>query len=95
MEKTILIDEKYIPFKSTGATPLRYQAQFQRSFFKDLINIVDGGLKKDAAGEFAIEVEDISNINMDTFYNIAWVFAKTADKTIPSPEDLPLSLTFF
>ena len=36
MEKTIIIDGKEIRFKTNGATPLRYKAQFGRDYFKDI-----------------------------------------------------------
>lgn len=77
MEKTITIDGKEITFKSTGATPMRYKAQFGREFFADLTMIAG------TTGEF--KKEDISSVNFETFYNIAWTLAKAANKDIPSP----------
>lgn len=67
MEKVINVDNKNIIFKSTAATPLRYKAQFGRDFFNDLMKL------------------DPKNTDLDTevIYNIIWVLAKTADKTIP------------
>ena len=75
MEKTLTIDGKQITFKSTGATPLRYKQQFGKDFFAEIAKMSKGSSKK-----FALE-----NLDMEAFYNIAWVFAKTADKTIPEP----------
>lgn len=80
MEKTLIIDNKEIKFKSTAATPLRYKAQFQSDFFKDLINI-DGG-KKIAKNKDDI---DMTSIDIEVIYNIIWILAKTADKNIPDP----------
>ena len=72
METTIKIDGKDVTFKSTGSAPLRYKMQFKRDFFADLI-------KLDKAKN------DITLIDLEVFYNIAWVYAKTADPTIPPP----------
>lgn len=67
MEKVINIDNKNIKFKSTAATPLRYKAQFGRDFFNDLMKL---------------EPEN-TELDTEVVYNIIWVLAKTADKTIP------------
>ena len=75
MEKTLTIDGKQVVFKSTGATPLRYKQQFGKDFFAEIAKMSKGSSKK----------FDLENLDMEAFYNIAWVFAKTADKTIPEP----------
>ncbi|MOA46561.1 hypothetical protein D3C78_1690880 [compost metagenome] len=49
------------------------------------MNIVEGGFKRDRHGEIKVDVDDVSKINIETFYNIAWVFAKTADNSILPP----------
>ncbi|WP_019243644.1 MULTISPECIES: hypothetical protein [Bacillus] len=79
MEKTLIIDGKEIKFKSTGAAPLRYKHQFGRDFFADIMSMRKLTEKK------KITPEDIKLIDFDLFYNLAWVWAKTADKTIPEP----------
>ncbi|MNW36741.1 hypothetical protein D3C74_137590 [compost metagenome] len=85
MEKTIVIDGKTVSFKTTGATPLRYKQQFRKDFFADLVSLVG---KLDSKKEInEIEADDITNINFEIFYNIAWTFAKTADKSIAAPLD--------
>jgi hypothetical protein len=82
MEKTLTIDGKKVRFKSTGATPLRYKAQFQKDFFADILKLNSlKGLQK--AEE--IKSEDIEKIDFDVLYNITWVLAKTADKEIAEP----------
>lgn len=73
MEKTIKIDGKDVSFKSTGAVPKRYKAQFGRDFFKDLIKMGNGA-KLDA-----------NSIDFDVLYDIAWTLAKTADPSIKDP----------
>mgnify|MGYP001183585474 CR=1 FL=1 len=86
MEKTIVIDGKQVRFKSTGAIPMRYKAQFGRDFYSDLVSIVGKVDMKKASNE-GIDASDIdiSKINFEIFFNIAWTFAKTADPSIPAP----------
>ena len=73
MEKIINIDGRDVTFKTNGAVPLRYKLQFHRDFFGDIMKmqtLTDG---------------DMSTLDLEVFYNIAWIFAKTADPTIPTP----------
>ena len=84
MEKTIEIDGKKIRFKTNGATPLRYKAQFGKDFFKEILKLaplekLQGKDKKD------ITSEDLEALDFEVFYNIAWIMAKTNDPTIPEP----------
>ncbi|MFD2442934.1 hypothetical protein ACFSO7_02940 [Bacillus sp. CGMCC 1.16607] len=78
MEKTILIDEKKITFKSTGATALRYKAQFGKDYLTEI-------LKLDKLKKFNMEDGNIDGADFEVFYNIAWVMAKTADQSISDP----------
>lgn len=73
MEKTLVIDSKEVTFKGTGALPLRYKMQFGKDYFAEISKM--GNNKKVDAGQ----------IDMEVFFNLAWVMAKTADKNIPSP----------
>jgi hypothetical protein len=79
MEKTIVIDGKKVRFKSNGATPLRYKAQFGKDYFKEILKLAP--LQK----LDAISSEDLAILDFDVFYNIAWIMAKTAEPTIPEP----------
>ncbi len=82
MEKTILIDGQKVRFKTNGATPLRYKAQFQKDYFKEILKmapLAKFGGKKD------FKPEDLDALDFDIFFNIAWIMAKTADSTIPEP----------
>lgn len=72
MEKIIKIDGKDVVFKSTGSAPLRYKMQFKRDFFADILKMQD------------IE-NNLEKIDLEILYNIAWIFAKIADPTIPPP----------
>ena len=81
MEKTIEIDNKQVRFKSTAATPLRYKAQFGKDFFVDIMKLSSiEGLNTEK-----IDINKIDKLDFEVFYNIIWVLAKTADKTIPEP----------
>jgi hypothetical protein len=82
MEKTITIDGKDIRFKTNGATPLRYKAQFGKDYFKEILKMAPlekmGGKKK-------VEAKDLEVLDFEVFYNIAWIMAKTANPEIPEP----------
>ena len=80
MEKTVEIDGKKIRFKSNGATPLRYKAQFGKDYFKEILKLAPlQNLKR------KITPVDLAALDFDVFYNITWILAKTADPTIPEP----------
>lgn len=82
MEKTITIDGKQVRFKSNGATPLRYKAQFGKDYFKEILKMSPlEQLKK----KKNIEPKDLEALDFEVFYNIAWIMAKTADPSIPEP----------
>lgn len=81
MEKIIEIDGKQVRFKSTAATPLRYKAQFGKDYFSEILKLE--GLTKLKNSKDNAKV--LSQIDFDTFYNIVWILAKTADKDIPAP----------
>lgn len=74
-----MIDGKNVSFKSTGATPLRYKAQFGNDFFAEIMKL-EGMVKVGAKGK-----TDISGIDFEVFYNLAWTLAKTADQSIKDP----------
>ena len=75
MEKTIIIDGKEIALKVTGATPLRYKAQFGRDFFNELSKL-EKATKKGSKG--------LESLDFELFYNLTWLLAKTANKDIPT-----------
>lgn len=83
MIKTITIDGKQVTFKSNGATPMRYKAQFGRDFMKDVVKMAPIA---EHAGKDDISLEVIEMIDFEVFSNILWVFAKTADpQNVPDP----------
>lgn len=86
MEKTIIIDDKPVRFKSTGATPLRYKMQFGRDFFAEILTLnALSEIKVNSKGEIDLDNFDVNKIDFETFYNIAWSLAKTADNSLPDP----------
>lgn len=83
MEKTITIDGKAVRFKTNGATPLRYKAQFGKDYFKEILKLAP--LQKLQKSKKGISAEDMHHLDFEVFYNISWIMAKTADPTIPEP----------
>ena len=88
MEKTLVIDGRQVPFRSTGAFLLRYKMQFQRDALKDLVKLGPLIKQVQAMGETE-DMEQLANIietlDLQLFYNFAWVLAKVADNSIPEP----------
>ncbi|SFI36184.1 MULTISPECIES: hypothetical protein [unclassified Bacillus (in: firmicutes)] len=81
MEKTIIIDNKEVRLKSTGATPIRYKSQFGKDFFSEIMKL-NHLTKIDTEN---LEASDFSMLEMDIFYNFVYVLAKTVDRTLPDP----------
>lgn len=85
MEKTLVIDGKNIRFKTNGAIPLRYKAQFGRDYFKDILKMMPASKSKKKKNAAEYDVESLEAIDFEVFYNIAWVLAKTGNPEIPDP----------
>jgi hypothetical protein len=83
MEKTITIDGQKVRFKSNGATPLRYKAQFGRDYLKEILKM--SPLDKSKSKKKDLDSKDLEVLDFEVFYNICWIMAKTADPTIPEP----------
>lgn len=84
MEKTILIDGQEIRFKTNGATPMRYKAQFGKDYFKEILKMMP--LEQLAAKEQKeMDAEDFETLDFEVFYNMAWIMAKTANPEIAEP----------
>ena len=81
MEKTIIIDNKEVKFRSTAATPLRFKAQFGRDYFAEIIKLNKLSDFKEEKSNYEV----LENADFEIFYNIIWVLAKTANKSIPDP----------
>ena len=74
--------EKPLQFKTNGATPLRYKAQFGKDYFKEILKLAP--LEK-LAGKKKVDAKDLEVLDFEVFYNIAWIMAKTANPDIPDP----------
>ena len=81
MEKIIAIDGKQVKSKSTGAYLLRYKAQFGRDAIQDIFKLM-GAIDTETG-----EITNIEALDLELFYNLVWVLAKTADPDIPPPMD--------
>ncbi|WP_163102252.1 hypothetical protein [Peribacillus alkalitolerans] len=81
MEKTLVIDGKQVRIKSTGATALRYKAQFGKDYLSEI-------LKLNALGKLNVanlEANSLDGVDFEVFYNIVWTMAKSADSSIADP----------
>lgn len=83
MEKTIVIDGQKVRFKTNGAIPMRYKAQFGKDYFKEIFKMLPVTKLNKKTNE--IKAEDLESLDFEVFYNIAWIMAKTATPTIPEP----------
>jgi hypothetical protein len=83
LEKTITIDGQDVKFKSTGATPLRFKAQFGKDYLSEIMKL--DSLKKLTGRDGKINTKAFESFDLEVFYNIAWTLAKTADKDIDDP----------
>lgn len=85
MEKLLTIDGKQVNFKTNGAVPLRYRAQFGRDYFKDILKMIPASKAISPTNPEDVDFESLETLDFQVFYNIAWVLAKTADPAIPEP----------
>jgi hypothetical protein len=100
LEKTIVIDGKKVIFKTNGAIPLRYKAQFGKDYFKEILKMLPLA-KVNKKKKDELNVEDLEVLDFEVFYNVAWTMAKTADPSIPEPiewlssfEEFPMLVVF-
>lgn len=97
MIKTLIIDNKEVPFASSGAFLIRYKSQFHKDALQTMLK-VSNALQEAFKG---IDLEDEEQKkeaikkHMDVFiesnittlaYELIWTLAKTADRTIPDLE---------
>lgn len=98
-EKIVNIAGRDVRFKATGGCAYRYKAQFGREFIADAVAMQeafaacskkkkvkhkrpDGKIEYREATEY-----DVTKISLDLVYDMLWVYAKTADPTIPPPQE--------
>lgn len=91
MEKIVTIGGESFPVRSSAATLLSYRRNFGRDGMKDLLALVKGFSGKhltDNADETDMIVAFAeSAFEMDTLYRFIWIFAKSANPTIPPLEE--------
>lgn len=99
MEKTLTIDDKQITFKTNGAIPMRYKAQFGKDYFKDIFKMLP--VSKLKGKQETLTEKSLEALDFEVFYNIAWVMAKTANPAVPEPilwfesfEEFPIADVF-
>ncbi|MGI2801628.1 hypothetical protein ACRS6O_00980 [Bacillus cytotoxicus] len=88
MEKTITIDGKQVRLKSTAATVKRYKAQFRRDLFADILALgAIGTFNSQDASEGIVDLStvDFKQVDFEVIYDLVWLYAKTADPSIPDP----------
>ena len=87
MEQTLTIDGKKVTFRKSGATMLAYKRQTGREFFADLSAFLDI-VKRDEAGKVIMNGDvpdvDMSKFDIEYMYQMLYVMAKAADRTIPA-----------
>jgi len=85
MEKLVLIDGQEVSLKVNASCLRRYKMQFRRDFIQDIYKLkkLEKYVNKD--GVLSAEEEIIAQIDFELFSDLLWLFAKTADKTIPAP----------
>lgn len=81
IERTIDIDGKKIPFRSSATIPRLYRAKFKRDIFQDLAKLEKSYNKKAKDGD-DLQIEDL-----EIFENVAYVMAYHADSSIPKSID--------
>ena len=82
MQKTLLIDGKSYPVKSTARSMLEYRAQFGSDFFADLET-----LQRSAEHVQNGSLADFGVIELQKLYNMTWLLMKKADPSLPSPDE--------
>ncbi|MCQ6530660.1 hypothetical protein [Bacillus mycoides] len=88
MEKTIVIDGKQVRLKATAATVKRYKAQFRRNLFADMMGLgaINALTSPDGSEQPIVMSEvDMSKVDFEIIYDLTWLYAKTADPSIPDP----------
>lgn len=81
MEKTIIIDDKEVQLRSSGATAIRFKMQFKKDFFAEIMKL-EGLSKLDFDN---LDPDSLDKLDFEVFYNLIWAFAKTANPNIKEP----------
>lgn len=79
LQKTVMIGDKEVRFRSSATIPRLYRIKFKRDIFKDLAKL-ETSYKKNGGGDegSSLEIEDL-----EIFENVAYIMAYYADHSIP------------
>lgn len=83
LQKTVIIGDKEVRFRSSATIPRLYRIKFKRDIFKDLAKL-ETSYKKNGGGDEGsfLEIEDL-----EIFENVAYIMAYHADHSIPGTID--------
>lgn len=83
LQKTVMIGDKEVHFRSSATIPRLYRIKFKRDIFKDLAKL-ETSYKKNGGGDegSSLEIEDL-----EIFENVAYIMAYHADHSIPGTID--------
>lgn len=83
MKQTITIKGHQITLESNAFTTLLYKKQFNKDYFKELLLVA-----KVFNGQQTFSLEDLTEESLEAFdselfYRLFWIFAVTADPSVP------------
>ena len=82
IEKTVMVGNREVKFRSSASVPRLYRLKFRRDIFKDLSRLEKSFRDKGDEEESSLEIEDL-----EIFENVAYIMAFHADPTIPGTID--------
>ena len=82
LQKTVMIGNQAVTFKSSAAIPRLYRIEFGRDLFKDLTKLEKAFRENVGRQASLMEIEDL-----ELFENVAYIMAKHADPSIPDTID--------
>lgn len=83
MKRTIEIQGKKITLESNAFTTLLYKKQFNKDYFKELLLVAKVFKGRDSFSLEDLTAESLEAFDSELFYRLFWIFAFTADSTIP------------
>lgn len=83
MKQTISIKGHQLTLESNAFTTLLYKKQFNKDFFKELLLVakVFNGRKSFSLED--LDTDSLEEFDSELFYRLFWIFAVTADPSIP------------
>lgn len=80
LKKTVMINGKFIPFKSSDKIPKLYKKHFGISYKRDFAKLSQ---IQHMGNPITMTTDELKKIDFDTLYQICWVFAKNANPFLP------------